>query len=73
MVKIDATRYVISTVGILIVPICYFGLGMIGLGSDLLTMLCGDTLSKAIIGALSVMCTVLFTNGYLTLRDSKSL
>ncbi|MDH0450888.1 hypothetical protein [Shewanella sp. GD04112] len=55
--------------GILIVPICYFGLGMIGVGSDLLTMLSGDTLSKVIIGALSAVCAVLLTNGYLTLRD----
>ncbi len=62
------TRFVSGA--FLLVPIVYFGLGLVGFGVDDLTLITGNyTLSKLVLGAITSASIMLMVNGYLTMRD----
>lgn len=55
---------------LLIAPIVYFGLGVVGFGADDLTLITGNfTVSKLVLGAITSVSVLLMVNGYLTMRD----
>jgi len=55
---------------ILQVLIVFFGLGLIGYGTDHLTALLNSlVLSKLVLGLATVVCVLMITHGYYQVRD----
>lgn len=54
----------------LIAPLVFFGLGMVGVGSDYLTNLTGSfVISKLLFGISTVVSVMSIVYGYLTMKD----
>lgn len=58
----------------LIAPLVFFGLGMIGVGSDYLTNLTGSfIISKLLFGISTVVSVMSIVYGYLTMKDGTNV